>query len=95
MKHVQINLQSQFGGGEVYTTFFCRALSQFGVATTLLVHPRAGFWDRLGLPADTERVAVAERCHANVMACHTYAHRVATLREKLLAWHKQRGQACR
>jgi glycosyltransferase involved in cell wall biosynthesis len=59
MRHVQINLQSHFGGGEVYTSSFCRALSQLGVATTLLVHPRAGFWDRLGLPADTERIAVA------------------------------------
>jgi glycosyltransferase involved in cell wall biosynthesis len=60
MKLVQINLQPHFGGGEVYTAFVCRALSQLGVPTRLLVHPRAGFWDRLGLPADTERVAVAD-----------------------------------
>jgi len=59
MKLVQINLQPHFGGGEVYTAFLCRALSQLGVPTRLLVHPRAGFWDRLGLPADTERIAVA------------------------------------
>ncbi|MCF8199352.1 MAG: hypothetical protein K9J42_11335, partial [Sulfuritalea sp.] len=58
MKLVQINLQPHFGGGEVYTAFLCRALSQLGVATRLLVHPRAEFWDRLGLPADTERIAV-------------------------------------
>jgi len=60
MKLVQINLQPHFGGGEVYTAFLCRALSQLGVPTRLLVHPRAAFWDRLGLPADTERIAVAE-----------------------------------
>jgi glycosyltransferase involved in cell wall biosynthesis len=59
MNLVQINLQPHFGGGEVYTAFLCRALSQLGVATRLLVHPHAGFWDRLGLPADTERIAVA------------------------------------
>ena len=60
MKLVQINLQPHFGGGEVYTAFLCRALAQLGVPTRLLVHPRAGFWDRLGLPADTERIAVAD-----------------------------------
>ena len=59
MKHVQINLQPHFGGGEVYTAFLCRALSRLGVPTRLLVHPRAAFWDRLGLPADTERITVA------------------------------------
>ncbi len=59
MKLVQINLQPHFGGGEVYTAFLCRALSQLGLPTRLLVHPRAGFWDRLDLPADTERIAVA------------------------------------
>lgn len=58
MKLVQINLQPHFGGGEVYTAFLCRALSQLGVATRLLVHPAANYWDRLGLPADTERIAV-------------------------------------
>ena len=60
MRLVQINLQPHFGGGEVYTAFVCRALSRLGVPTRLLVHPRAGFWDRLGLPADTERIAVAD-----------------------------------
>ncbi len=60
MNLVQINLQPHFGGGEVYTAFLCRALSQLGVPTRLLVHPRAEFWDRLGLPADTERIVVAD-----------------------------------
>lgn len=59
MNLVQVNLQPHFGGGEVYTAFLCRALSQLGVPTRLLVHPRATFWGRLGLPADTETVAVA------------------------------------
>jgi glycosyltransferase involved in cell wall biosynthesis len=60
MKLIQINLQCHFGGGEVYTAFICRALSQIGVPTRLLVHPRAAFWGQLGLPADTERIAVAD-----------------------------------
>jgi glycosyltransferase involved in cell wall biosynthesis len=60
MKLVQINLQPHFGGGEVYTAFLCRALSQLGVATKLLVHPRAGFWSELGLPDETEIVTVAD-----------------------------------
>jgi glycosyltransferase involved in cell wall biosynthesis len=60
MKLVQINLQPHFGGGEVYTAFLCRALSQLGVPTRLLVHPDANFWGRLGLPADTQRIVVAD-----------------------------------
>ena len=60
MKLVQINLQPHFGGGEVYTAFLCRALSQLGIATRLLAHPQARFWDSLGLPDDTERIAVAD-----------------------------------
>ncbi len=60
MRCVQINLQPHFGGGEVYTAFLCRALSQLGVPTRLLVHPQANFWGRLGLPADTERITVAD-----------------------------------
>ena len=60
MNLVQINLQPHFGGGEVYTAFLCRALSQLGVPTRLLVHPSAAFWNRLDLPADTERIAVAD-----------------------------------
>ncbi len=60
MNLVQINLQPHFGGGEVYTAFLCRALSQLGVPTRLLVHPDAAFWDRLDLPSDTERITVAD-----------------------------------
>lgn len=58
MQLVQINLQPHFGGGEVYTAFLCRALSRLGVATRLLTHPRAAFWEQLALPEDTERVKV-------------------------------------
>ena len=60
MRCVQINLQPHFGGGEVYTAFLCRALSQLGVPTRLLVHPQANFWGQLGLPVDTARIAVAD-----------------------------------
>ncbi|MDK9701972.1 MAG: glycosyltransferase [Sulfuritalea sp.] len=36
---------------------------------------------------------LAERCHAHVMAHHTYAHRAATLHNALLAWHEgKRGR---
>ena len=33
---------------------------------------------------------LAERCHAHVMARHTYAHRAETLHKLLLAWHANR-----
>lgn len=56
---VQINRQRHFGGGEVYTAFLCQALDRLGVATTLLTHPDATFWDRLGLPASTRVVRTA------------------------------------
>jgi spore maturation protein CgeB len=36
---------------------------------------------------------LAERCHAHVMARHTYTHRAATLHDALLAWHEgKRGR---
>ncbi|MDP2827184.1 MAG: glycosyltransferase family 4 protein [Sulfuricellaceae bacterium] len=40
----QINLQQGMGGGEVYTRFFTRALSELGWEVVLFVHPRAYFW---------------------------------------------------
>jgi len=66
MKIFQINLQTHFGGGEVYTAFLCRALDRLGVATALFAHPQASFWDRLGLPASTEirRAQDIEDCFA-------------------------------
>ena len=59
----QINLQRHFGGGEVYTAFFCRALAALGVRSHVLIHPQADFWSRLNLPHETEliRVDAAER----------------------------------
>lgn len=59
MQITQINLQTHFGGGEVYTAFLCRALDQLGVATTLYAHPAAQFWERLTLPASTCLVRIA------------------------------------
>lgn len=50
MKNIQLNLQRHFGGGEVYTAFLCRALSQLSVPCHLVVHEAAGFWSRLQLP---------------------------------------------
>lgn len=46
----QLNLQQQFGGGEVYTHFLCRALNQLQVPHVLLVHPDAAFWGKFDLP---------------------------------------------
>lgn len=61
MRVVQINLQPHFGGGEVYTAFLARALSELGVTTRLIVHADADFWGRLMLANDTEIVAVKPR----------------------------------
>jgi glycosyltransferase involved in cell wall biosynthesis len=46
---IQINLQRGFGGGEVYTAAFTRALERVGVKTRLLVHPGASAWSSLPL----------------------------------------------
>ena len=43
----QVNLQRGFGGGEVYTAFFTRALEALGVQTVLYAHADALFWDCL------------------------------------------------
>ena len=49
----QINLQTHFGGGEVYTGFLCRALDQLNIPTKILIHPSASFWHELSLPSNT------------------------------------------
>ncbi len=54
----QINLQTNFGGGEVYTVFLCRALNILGIPTKLLIHPHALFWQELKLPKNTTLVKV-------------------------------------
>jgi glycosyltransferase involved in cell wall biosynthesis len=53
----QVNLQQQFGGGEVYTRFFSMALMDLGYRVVLFVSRRAGFWESL-LPAGVEIVQV-------------------------------------
>lgn len=58
MRLCQINLQPYFGGGEVYTAFLTHAFSLQGIPTRLLVHPRASYWQHMGLPAGTEIVIV-------------------------------------
>jgi len=43
----QINLQEDFGGGEVYTRFLTVALAELGWDSVLFVNRRAGFWSCL------------------------------------------------
>jgi glycosyltransferase involved in cell wall biosynthesis len=61
----QINTQEHFGGGEVYTRFFTRALQRLGWETVLLIHPRADFWRTLDL--GTTRL-IAVRNGAEILA---------------------------
>ena len=53
----QVNLQNQFGGGEVYTRFFTMALIDLGYRVVLFVSRKADFWESL-LPAGVELVRV-------------------------------------
>ncbi|HEY5293671.1 MAG TPA: glycosyltransferase [Burkholderiales bacterium] len=53
----QINLQNEFGGGEVYTRFFTQALIELGWRVVLFVSRKADFWESL-LPAGVELVRV-------------------------------------
>ena len=53
----QVNLQRGFGGGEVYTAFFTRALDALGVQTVLFAHHDAHFWEP-HLPDSTNVVRV-------------------------------------
>jgi glycosyltransferase involved in cell wall biosynthesis len=53
----QVNLQNQFGGGEVYTRFFTLALIELGCRVVLFVSRTAEFWESL-LPAGVELVRV-------------------------------------
>ncbi len=48
---IQVNLQQGFGGGEVFTATFARALQRLGVETRLFVDPRANAWSSLRIPA--------------------------------------------
>jgi glycosyltransferase involved in cell wall biosynthesis len=53
----QVNLQNEFGGGEVYTRFFSLALIELGYRVVLLASRKAAFWESL-LPAGVELVRV-------------------------------------
>lgn len=44
---VQVNLQRSFGGGEVYTVAFTRALGRLAIDTTVFVDPRSEAWSAL------------------------------------------------
>src|SRR5688572_8966859 len=55
----QVNLQRGFGGGEVYTAFFTRALEALGVQTVLYAHRDAPFWET-HLPASAKVVRVGQ-----------------------------------
>jgi len=78
---VQVNLQRSFGGGEVYTAAFARALQGAGVATQLFIDPLAQGWGVLSMPqARIEPLAridsIIERLAAEPprwLAFHTFA----------------------
>lgn len=53
MQLIQINLQTHFGGGEVYTNFICHAFDQIGITSLILIHPESNFWHSLKLPKST------------------------------------------
>lgn len=53
----QVNLQNQFGGGEVFTRFFTLALIDLGYRVVLFVSREAEFWESL-LPPEVELVRV-------------------------------------
>ncbi|MBI4985091.1 MAG: glycosyltransferase [Rhodocyclales bacterium] len=55
----QVNLQPGWGGGEVYTAFFSRALAEFGVRSTLFVAASAVAAWRTRLPSACEIIGVA------------------------------------
>jgi len=61
----QINLQTNFGGGEVYTAFLCRALDILGIPTKILIHPNALFWKELKLPKNTTLVRIDPKLLVN------------------------------
>jgi glycosyltransferase involved in cell wall biosynthesis len=54
----QVNLQTGWGGGEMYTAFFTRALLRLGTPTTLFVHADNLHWAQR-LPAECKVIAVA------------------------------------
>lgn len=66
----QINLQTHFGGGEVYTEFLTRALQDCACDVTLIVSSKARFWERLDMSGATViPVDRAEDIEALLPAC--------------------------
>ena len=55
----QVNLQPGWGGGEVYTNFFTRALLRLGIPTVLFAHPENPYWTA-HLPAECKVVPVRD-----------------------------------
>lgn len=78
MNVIQFNLQQNIGGGEIYTSFLCRALAQLGVTTTLVCHDKNMHWSRLNLPETTRLLPVREAmdffnhgpCHSQWILSH-------------------------
>lgn len=54
----QVNYQTTFGGGEVYTRAVCTALASIGWRTVLFTHRDASFWDGMNL-VDVHRVPIS------------------------------------
>jgi len=48
----QVNLQRGFGGGEMYTAFFARALAALGIRAVLFARLQDTFWPA-HLPSDS------------------------------------------
>lgn len=57
LRIININLQQGFGGGEIYTGFFLRALAACGLSSRLVAHPAASAWNTLA--PGVERIAAA------------------------------------
>lgn len=54
----QVNLQAGFGGGEVYTVAFVKALARLGIRSTLYVNAKSQAWQRFDLPTGTSVVCL-------------------------------------
>ena len=74
----QVNLQKNFGGGEVYTRFFSEALVSLGWEVELFVSQEASFWQALGLKGvrlrpirDETEIPAALPATAGLIVTHT------------------------
>lgn len=91
----QVNVQTGYGGGEVYTTFFSRALDGLGVPSVLFAHLAAGFW-REHLPAATQLVPTTQgdlRARLASLAGATVLFHTPLPREAIDALHGAGGRA--